>query len=232
MTSARLHGTRSTLLALTLALTLPAAAAAENWSPEQVAAGLAARYRQVDTQAAAYRRVAATPATDPLFKSSSQQVATGVLYWSRPDRLRLDQNTPRPELMVTDGTTVWWHLPAEKLVYRYRDVNVAGELKPLLSFLGGLDTLIRDYDLAPAPADQARLGQRGLRLTPKSGEATVNHLNVWCDESFSLTGFGLTAVTGETTDFFLSGFQENPELDPELFTFRVPRGTEVVEEEH
>ena len=212
---------------------LAAAPAGAGPSPDQVAAGLAARYGRLETLSAAYRRVAVTTAaSEKVFKSSSQQVATGVLYWSRPARLLLDQVSPQPEVMVTDGSTVWWHVPAENLVYRYRNVDVAGELKPLLALLGGLDALTVAFDLAPAPAEPARPGQSGLRLTPRDGERLVDHLAVWCDENFTLTGFGLTSLTGETTDFFLNGLTENPSLDKALFAFRPPRGAEVIEEEN
>ncbi|MDR2725682.1 MAG: outer membrane lipoprotein carrier protein LolA [Candidatus Adiutrix sp.] len=203
----------------------PAAPAAD-----RIASGLAARYGGLAALSAAYRRVAATPATDKVFKSQSQQVATGVLYWSRPDRLLLDQVSPQPEVMVTDGATVWWHVPSEKLVYRYRDIDVTGELKPLLVFLSGLEALTRDFDLSPAPADPARPGQSGLNLTPKEGGRSVERLTVWCDETFTLTGFGLKALTGETTEFFLNGLAENPPLSADFFTFKVPRGVEVIEE--
>ena len=205
-------------------------AAAQALPPEQIAAGLAARYGGLTSLSAAYRRVSVTPATVQVFKTSAQQVATGVLYWARPDRLLLDQVSPQPEVMVTDGTTVWWHVPAEKLVYRYRNIDVAGELKPLLIFLSGLEALTRDFDLSPAPADPARPGQRGLNLTPKDGDRNVDHLTVWCDETFALTGFGFTAFTGETTDFFLNGLAENPPMKAERFAFKIPRGVDVVEE--
>jgi len=200
-------------------------------APEQIAAGLAARYGRLAALSAAYRRVAATPATDQVFKSSAQQVATGVLYWARPDRLLLDQVSPQPEIMVTDGSTVWWHVPAEKLVYRYRDIDVAGELRPLLLFLGGLEALTRHFSLAPVSADPARPGQLGLELTPKEGDRNVDHLTVWCDGTFALTGFGFTALTGETTNFFLNGLAENPALSASMFAFKIPRGVEVIEEE-
>ena len=199
-------------------------------SPEDIAAGLAARYGGLAALSAAYRRVAATPATDQVFKSSAQQVATGVLYWSRPDRLLLDQVSPKPEVMVTDGTTVWWHVTEEKLVYRYRNIDVAGELKPLLLFLGGLKTLTRHFSLSPVAADPARPGQLGLELKPAEGDRGVDHLTVWCDETFALTGFGFTALTGETTNFFLNGLAENPPLSAAMFAFKIPRGAEVVEE--
>ena len=216
--------------AILLCLWSGGAWAAEPPSPDRIAAGLAARYGGLTALSAAYRRVAATPATDQVFKSQSRQVATGVLYWARPNRLLLDQVSPQPEVMVTDGTTVWWHVPAEKLVYRYRNIDVAGELKPLMVFLSGLETLTRDFGLSPAPADPARPGQLGLDLTPKEGSRSVDHLTVWCDENFALTGFGFTVITGETTDFFLNGLAENPPLSPERFAFKIPRGSQVIEE--
>ena len=193
-------------------------------TPDQVAVGLAARYRDLAALSVAYRRVSATPS----FKN--QQVATGVIYWSQPDRLLLDQLSPKPEVMVTDGSTVWWHVPAEKLVYRYRDIDVAGELKPLLLFLSGLEALTRDFVLTPAPAHPTRPGQLGLNLTPKENDRSVDHLTVWCDEAFALTGFGFTSFTGESTDYFLNGLVENPPLSAEQFNFKIPKGSEVIEE--
>ncbi|MDR1045915.1 MAG: outer membrane lipoprotein carrier protein LolA [Candidatus Adiutrix sp.] len=204
---------------------------ARQLSQAQILDGLSRRYRGLDDLQATYSRVASTPSTDQIFKSGSSQVATGVLYWSRPAKLLLDQSTPAPETMVTDGRTVWWHLPGEKIVYRYRNIDVAGQLKPLLSFLGGLDSLQADFQVGPAPFDPARPGQHGLILWPKGGpEGGVEQLTVWCDDSFILTGFRLNSITGESTDFYLTGFRENPGLDQGRFTFRAPRGTEVIEE--
>jgi Outer membrane lipoprotein-sorting protein len=205
---------------------------AASLSQDQILAGLATRYRGVNGLQATYSRVASTPGNEKIFQSGSSQVATGVLYWSRPDKLLLDQASPQPETLVTDGRTVWWYLPAEKIAYRYRNVNVAGQLKPLMSFLGGLDSLNADFKVSLAPADSGRPGQHGLVLVPKRGaEGGVDRLTIWCDGDFTLTGFRLNAITGETTDFYLTGFRENPKLDNSRFSFKPPRGTEVIEED-
>ncbi len=208
------------------------AAEAQGLSQAQVLNGLSARYRSVDAIQATYSRVASTPASkDQIFKGGSSQVATGTMFWARPAKLLIDQTSPQPEAMVTDGSTVWWHIPGEQLAYRYRNIDVAGQLKPLVSFLGGLESLNADFKVSLAPFDPARPGQYGLTLIPKTGaEGGVDRLTVWCDESFIITGFRLTSITGEATDFFLTGFKENPKLDPKIFNFKVPRGTEVVEE--
>ena len=219
------------LIFLMLIMLAPVPVSAQGLSQAQLLDGLANRYRNLNSIQTTYSRVANTPASDQLFKSGSSQVATGILYWARPAKLFMDQQSPQPEAMITDGSTVWWHIPSEQLVYRYRNIDVAGQLKPLMSFLGGLDTLNSDYNVALAPFDSARPGQYGLTLSPKAGaDGGVDRLTVWCDDAFTLTGFRLTSVTGETTDFYLTGFKENPKLENRLFSFRVPRGTEVIEE--
>ncbi|MDL2226331.1 outer-membrane lipoprotein carrier protein LolA [Deltaproteobacteria bacterium OttesenSCG-928-M10] len=205
---------------------------AQSLNQDQILAGLSSRYRTLETLQANYRRVASTPSTDQLFKSGSSQVATGVLCWSRPDKLLLNQGSPSREIMVTDGSTVWWYLAEEKLAYRYQDIDVANQLRPLMSFLGGLDSLNAEFNVAPAPAEPERPGQFGLTLTPKQGlEGGVDLITIWCDRAYALTGFRLHSVTGETTDFHLSAFTENPKLDKKIFSFKPPRGTEIIEEE-
>lgn len=219
------------LLLLAFTLMGAGAAGAQSLNREQVLSGLSAKYRDINSLKADYRRVASTPTTGQIFQSSASQEARGVLSWQKPDKLLLDQASPAPELMLTDGHTVWWHIPAEKLAYRYRNIDVAGQLKPLLSFLGGLNSLNAEFNVALAPADKGRPGHHGLVLTPKGGpEGGVERLTVWCDGSFALTGFRLSSITGETTDFYFSGFSENPKLPNSLFSFKVPRGTEVIEE--
>ena len=198
---------------------------------DQILAGLSARYRTLDTLQADYRRVASTPSTDQIFRSGSSQSATGVLCWQRPDRLLLNQGAPTREIMVTDGSTVWWYLAEEKLAYRYRDIDVANQLRPLMSFLSGLDSLNADFNVAPAPAEASRSGQYGLSLTPKKGmDGGVDMITIWCDSVYTLTGFRLHSVTGETTDFHLSNFSENPKFEKNIFNFKPPRGTEILEE--
>ena len=213
------------------ALTPLPAEAQSGASQSQILTGLSGRYRGLESLQASYSRVAKTPSSDQIFKSGSSQTAAGTLSWARPDRLLLDQKSPQPEVMVTDGQTVWWHIPSEKLVYQYSNIDVAGQLKPLLAFLSGLDSLNANFNVSQAPADSSRSGQYGLILIPKAGDGTADRLTVWCDSAFALTGFRMEAVTGETTDFYFSGLKENPRLNSRLFNFKIPRGTEVIEEQ-
>lgn len=219
------------LAVMALAFLVSASWAGAQMSQEAILSGLSARYQGLNTMTASYSRVASTPQTDKLFNSSSSQVATGLLTWSRPARLLLDQRSPQQETMVTDGTTVWWYIPSESLAYRYRNIDVAGQLRPLVTFLSGLDSLRASFDVSPAPANSSRTGQHGLLLKPRARDGSVNSITVWCDSQFTLTGFRLNSVTGETTDFFLTGFMENPKVNNNIFKFKAPRGTDIIDED-
>ncbi|MDR2456115.1 MAG: outer membrane lipoprotein carrier protein LolA [Deltaproteobacteria bacterium] len=210
----------------------PAAAArSDDEAVDAALKGLAGRYQGLNSFTARYTRVTTTPSTDTIFKNQASQTARGVITWLAESRLRLDQAEPDVQMMTTDGETVWWHIPDEKLVYVYRDLDLAGELAPLLSFMAGLEALKDRFQIAEAEADDVRQEQTGLVLTPKqpSGEAG-GELIVYCDGAGKLTGFRLSSPTGEKTDFFLDGQTDNPGAKPSFFVFKPPRGSRVVEE--
>ncbi|MDR0355434.1 MAG: outer-membrane lipoprotein carrier protein LolA [Deltaproteobacteria bacterium] len=194
-------------------------------------AGLAERYKDLNSFSAQYVRTTVTPAMDSVFKSSAAQTAEGLLQWEKVSKLRLDQKKPASEAMMTDGQIVWWHIPSEKLVYIYRDVDLAGELAPLLSFMSGLDDLREKFFIRLADGEDLRPGQTGLELAAKDGSEERGQIIIYCDEDYVLTGFRLSSLTGEKTDFFLSRPKMNPRFSKGHFVFEVPRGTTVIEEE-
>ncbi|MDR1487605.1 MAG: outer-membrane lipoprotein carrier protein LolA, partial [Deltaproteobacteria bacterium] len=178
-----------------------------------------------------YTRTTIAPSTDAVFKNQASHTAKGVLQWKKMTMLRLDQGSPSKELLVTDGQTVWWHIPEEKQVFLYRDVDLAGQLGPLLNFLSGLEALTDSYDVLPVLDEEQREDQIGLVLEAKQGEdKATGKMIIYCDSKFSLTGFRLSSLTGEKTDFYLSNIKINPRFKDEFFVFKVPKGTTVVEE--
>ncbi|MDR3135617.1 MAG: outer membrane lipoprotein carrier protein LolA, partial [Deltaproteobacteria bacterium] len=176
---------------------------ADQKAVDKALSGLSKRYVGLETFVAKYSRTTTTPALDNVFRTQANQTATGVIQWKQLSKLRLDQNTPNEEAMMTDGQTVWWYLPTEKQVRVYRDIDLAGELAPLLTFLSGLKTLKDKFDIKEAPKEDARKGQTSLVLEEKGASDEAGGLIIYCDKDFSLTGFRLSSLTGEKTDFFL-----------------------------
>jgi len=206
-------------------------AAAQSES-EEILTALQHRYADVTSLTADYTRVTSTPAMEGVFQTSAKHTASGLLMFKKPAELILSQAAPRTEKLVTDGRTVWWYIPEENLVHRYTNVDLHGELKPLLDFLGGLGGLEGHFTVKVTPAGTGEEKNHRLdlhRLQEGSGPARIT---VWFEpQELTLVGFRLTSVMGETTDFSLSNVQFNPELEDGLFYFRIPPGAEVIDEE-
>ena len=230
MTKNKLPQILAAILALVLASAASQALAANN--AKDILAGLTDRYKGLTSISASYSRTTVTPASQDVFKTGSSQTATGLLTWAKPAQLSLDQKTPAAELMTTDGQSVWWYIPSEKLVYLYKNMDVAGQIRPLLAFLDSLEELNRQFTIKLAKSDKERPGQWGLELKPKNkDELGLDLLTVWCDKNFNLSGFRLKAATGEISNFYLSAVTDNPPTEKKQFQFKIPKGVTVEEDE-
>jgi outer membrane lipoprotein-sorting protein len=188
------------------------------------------RYRGLANFKASYVRSTATPASDAIFRNKASHVAAGTLYWQKPLRLKLDQNEPDPETMLTDGSAAWWYIPREKTVHVYPELDLEGEFMPLLAFFDGIDSLRQKFSIALEGDDPAREGEYGLILTPKEEPARRGIVTVYLDQNSVITGFKIGSPTGEETNFALAGLELNLRLDDSFFKFRAPKGTKVVTE--
>ena len=199
---------------------------------DEILAGIQERYSAAGGIKAEYTRVTTTPAMDGVFQSTSTHTASGVLYFRKPAQLILDQDSPRPEKMITDGRTVWWYIPEEKQVHRYTNVNVYGELGPLLDFLNGLGKLEGEYAVKVTPAGTTAVHDHRLELTRLKKGGGPNAITVWVSpQDYTLKGFRLNALTGEETVFKLNRMELNPDVGDAAFTFKIPEGTTVIDEE-
>jgi outer membrane lipoprotein-sorting protein len=138
--------------------------------------------------------------------------------------------SPQEELLLTNGKVVWWYIPEEKEVHIFRDMDLSGELAPLLTFLSSLEELKKHFKVKNAITDKSRPNQNGLILEPKKKDSIQGIITVWCLPDFMLTGFKMESVTGERTDFYLTNLEDNPSLSEDFFDFSVPKGVKVIEE--
>lgn len=210
---------------------LTASSGAGAASSDDILAAIQKRYKGLQTLSAEYTRVTTTPSMEGVFQSSSTHTATGILLFKKPARLILNQATPRSERLVTNGKTVWWHIPEENAVHKYPDVDVYGEMKPLLDFLNGIDSLKGSFHVKVTPADAKKNPNHKLELTNLKETGGPAGITVWCSpRNFDLVGFRLVALTGEATVFNLKSVKTNMELKDDSFDFVPPKGVKIIEE--
>jgi outer membrane lipoprotein carrier protein len=191
--------------------------------------GIRNRYGNSASLSAEYTREAISKTMALLGTGVRQDIAQGKLFFKRPHFLRLEQKSPEEELLLTDGQTLWWHLPAKREAYRYPAEEFGHELQLLSDILMGLRNISKSFQFTLKTPTENNTYQ--LILSPDPPRPNLAHINVIVlREDFTITQIELHNKVGGLTRFILSGWQERAQFDPGFFSFSPPQGTKVIEQ--
>ena len=154
----------------------------------------------------------------------SGQVESGRFQIWRPDRMRWDYREPERKLAVTDGVQTWLYIPSDRQVIR-----------------GSVEQLRRDSAVSLLLSGSLRLdeafGVRSARivdseirldLVPRQPSATIQEVRLRADAATGgVLGFEVADPSGNRVTWRFWDIRLDPDLDEDLFRFRVPRGVEV-----
>jgi outer membrane lipoprotein carrier protein len=203
----------------------PAGSEAGNHSESAaLAAKVQARYQQITSLAALYQRKSIFVAAG---NDSERTVeGEGRLLWARPTSLRLEQDEPRKELIVTQQGSVWWVRPQRGRADVYPLDRFTSGLRSLMDALGGLARVDESFTVEPATEEDrtsASAGQNILVLKPKEKRADLKRLVLWFSpEEMVLQGFRITSLIGDVTEYRLQQVQVNPGLAADSFSYSAP----------
>ena len=153
----------------------------------------------------------------------------GRLLVKKPGKMRWEYTTPEEKLFVSDGVKMYSYLPQDKQVI-VTSVPSEGEATTPALFLAGKANLTRDFTptLGDLPAG-APGGARALKLTPKSRQQDYDWLILVVDPtSLDIRGLVTVDSQGGTSSFSFLNLKENVGLADKVFTFKIPRGVDVV----
>jgi len=158
-----------------------------------------------------------------------QLTERGHLLIKKPGKMRWDYTAPEQKQFVSDGVKLYSYIPADKQVI-LSPVGRKDEATTPALFLTGEGNLTRDFtaSLVDLPAGLAP-GSRALKLIPKSREPDYDWLILAVDPmTFSIRGLVTIDAQGGTSTIAFTNLKENVGLADDAFTFRIPRGVEVV----
>ena len=127
------------IMLLAIGLFLPAPVSAED-ELTTILEGVKKRYGMLPGLTVPYERDVVTRSMAMLDDQMKTDVATGLIHFRPPHFLKVEQGTPKPEEVVTDGQTLWWYIPRENKVYQYPSHKLGEELALLAdigSYAGG-----------------------------------------------------------------------------------------------
>lgn len=152
----------------------------------------------------------------------------GKIYFSRGGKMRWEYEGPEPQLIVTDGRTLWYYRPEQKQVV-VQELGLAFTTQTPLLFLFGEGDLAEEFEWRREDLDAGPSGSYLLEMKPRRESPDLVGLAVEVRaRDFSIASTTLEDAFGNITRLRFSDEKENPGLPAGLFTFEVPEGTEVV----
>ncbi len=173
------------------------------------------------------------------FKSSFTQETTikslkkteregGVVYFKKPGMMRWVYSKPKSKELVIGPRKSWLYIPDDRLVYLQDSESLLCS-KVTIKFMSGIGKLSEDFEVRFAePAEKE--GPYRLELKPKAYVEGVEKMFLTVNrEDYQITSVLLTDLYGNITKTTFSNREFNRNLPDNLFTFKPPRGVDVID---
>ena len=158
-----------------------------------------------------------------------QLTEKGHLLIKKPGKMRWQYVSPEEKLFVSDGVKIYSYIPQDKQVVVSTVPSDDTASAPAL-FLAGKGNLIRDFTptSTEVPAGMPP-GSKALKLVPKTLQPDYDWIVLVIDQgTLGLRGLMSTDAQGGTSTFSFANLKENVNLADKEFTFKMPRGVDVV----
>jgi len=191
--------------------------------------GLQERYAGLPGLSMPYERDIMTKSMALLGEDMRQDLATGRIFFKPPHFFRLQQETPRPETVISDGRTVWWYIPQEKTAYKYPSQKLGQELKLLSDIFKGLKNVREGFKVILD--DPEMKGEHRIKLIPNPPWPDIDHIMISVEEKdFVIKSVAIYNLIGGRTRFVFGNLLVEEGFEEQFFEFDVPEDVRVIEE--
>jgi outer membrane lipoprotein carrier protein len=150
--------------------------------------------------------------------------SSGTMALQRPGRFRWETKSPMAQLIVADGKKMWiYDVDLEQVTVKKQDKGIGGTAALFLS--GYDDTVSRNFDVTNTSEGKSQ----HFYLKSKSKKDSFQQVEMVFDGN-NLQSLKLFDQLGQVTDVKLSAIKNNVELNSQLFSFKPPKGVDVVQQ--
>jgi outer membrane lipoprotein carrier protein len=155
--------------------------------------------------------------------------ASGMIAYQRPGKMRWEYQEPDPQLLVTDGNTLWLYDPLLENV-TIQDLAVVTD-GTALAFLLGAGELTDDFTqrrMQKSLLDSDK-SWKVLELVPNREKSAIEFLQLGVDsESGNLEALLFKDNSGSVRIIEFEALSYNVEFSEGFFSFEIPPGMEVI----
>jgi outer membrane lipoprotein carrier protein len=155
-------------------------------------------------------------------KSRIVSQSSGTMALARPGKFRWQTKDPMAQLVVADGKNMWiYDVDLEQVSVKKQDKGLGGTAA---LFLSGYDNKVtQDFDVVQTQNDSIQV----YELKAKSSKENFQRIKLMFDHN-NLNGLELYDQLGQVTTVRFSQIKANPKIDDKLFSFKPPKGVDVV----
>ncbi|WP_163130407.1 outer membrane lipoprotein chaperone LolA [Agarivorans sp. Alg241-V36] len=143
--------------------------------------------------------------------------AEGKLSLARPVKLNWQQVMPEQDMIVSDGSTIWYYSPFVEQV-TIMDASAAINQSPFILLADDRSESWQNY--------QVEKQQQGFLVKSKDDPLQAAFW-VKLNADNSISRFDIIESTGQRSQFDLQGFKANPSFSDKLFSFEIPKNTMI-----
>jgi len=147
----------------------------------------------------------------------------GTLWINKPGKLRLEYTNG--QLILIDGkVALLYSKKSEQVIKKaftdFEQMNIP------VAFLLGAAHIRDDFEVFQPDSKTPHL----LELRPKKEGAAMKKLRIQIEEAGRIIGLSIFDKSGNVTEIDFSDIREDTGFDSKLFTFKAPKGTEIIEQ--
>ncbi|MCQ4310943.1 outer membrane lipoprotein chaperone LolA [Pseudomonas stutzeri] len=152
------------------------------------------------------------------------QETSGEMALQRPGKFRWHTDEPMEQLLVSDGKKVWLYDPdLEQVTIQTLDRRLTHT--PALLLSGDVSAISENFEVSHQEAGEVV----DFTLKPKAKDTLFDSLRL----SFRggvINDMQMIDGVGQRTNILFQNVRLNEPLKPDLFTFEIPEGTDVISE--
>ena len=160
------------------------------------------------------------------------RIESGDVYFARGGRMRWEYQKPEEKLFLSDGKDVLLYVPSEKQLTR-TPLKESGDVRVPFDILVSHLNLRRAFSKIEF-VESARPMQPGdhvLRAYPKHGyEEIYRDVVVELTPAFDIRRLAVSYPDGTSMEFTFEHISRNVPVQPSMFEFTAPPGTEVIQQ--
>ncbi len=192
-------------------------------APQDLARELQRKYEQIQSFSADFEHVYQGGV---LRKKVTER---GSVVIRKPGEMHWTYTSPEKKEFVSDGKKMYSYIPEDRQVI-ISPVPPADEASNPALFLAGKGNIARDFTASAPALPELGADEYALKLMPKRPQQEYDWLIlVVARGSLELRRLVTEDSQGGTSTFVFSHFRENVKLPDTTFTFRIPRGVEVID---